>query len=90
MPDDGGDDLICAVRHITDGNALQDGAIVHFVRAQKPDGRYEARQVTGGYDGGYGGGKGGGGYGGGKGGGGYGGYGGYGGGKGGYGERASL
>ena len=69
QPDDGGDSLICAVRHITDGNALQEGAKVRFVRAPKPDGRYEAKQVTGGYNS-DGGGKGGGGYGGGKGGGG--------------------
>ena len=82
MPDDGGDDLICAARHIIDGNALQEGAKVCFVRAQKPDGKYEARQVTGGYNS-DGGGKGGGGKGGGKGGGG-GGY--IGGGRG---ERAS-
>ena len=64
VPDDGGADLICAARHITDGNALQVGAIVHFVRAQKSDGKYEAKQVTGGYNsdgGGKGGGKGGGG-----------------------------
>ena len=31
-PDDGGDDLFCHVSQITDGNALSEGATVHFVK----------------------------------------------------------
>ena len=31
-PDDGGDDLFCHVSQITDGNALSEGAKVHFVK----------------------------------------------------------
>ena len=31
-PDDGGDDLFCHVSQITDGNALSEGAPVHFVK----------------------------------------------------------
>ena len=100
MPEDGGRDVYCHCTHINDGDALNMGSRVRFVRVWNANqGNMEARQVTGGYygckgggkgGGGYGGGKGGGGKGGGKGGGGYGGYGGYGGGKGGYGERASV
>ena len=31
-PDDGGDDLFCHVSQITDGNALSEGATVHYVK----------------------------------------------------------
>ena len=89
-PDDGGEDLFCHFSQILDGNALQPGTAVHFVKQyDEVKGMDRAVQIEGGFheirgSGGYGGGKGGGGYGGG--GGGYGaGPGGYGGGGGGYG-----
>ncbi|KAH8095840.1 hypothetical protein JL720_3172 [Aureococcus anophagefferens] len=80
-PDDGGDDLFCHVSQITDGNALSEGATVHFVKVfDERRGKDRAEQVTGGITaqdgggGGYGGAAAGGG--GGYGGGGYGGGGG--------------
>jgi cold shock CspA family protein len=63
-PEDGGEDVYCGSFEITDGNALNKGACVRFVRVRKHDGLYVAKQVTGGYKS-DGGGKGSGGYGGG-------------------------
>ena len=89
VPDDGGADLFVHVSQIEDGNALQQGARVHFVKQyDHAKGMDRAVQVIGGIrearggSSGYGGGHGGGGHGGGYSvyGGGYGyGYGGYGG-----------
>ena len=60
MPEDGGRDVYCHCTHINDGDALNMGSRVRFVRVWNANkGNMEARQVTGGYYGGYGGGKGG-------------------------------
>ena len=87
-PDDGGEDLFCHFSQIEDGNALQQGTVVHFVKQfDEAKGRSRAVRVSGGVQeargGGGGGGSyggGGGAYGGGMGGGFNGGYGNYGGG----------
>ena len=88
-PDDGGEDLFCHYSQILDGNALQHGAVVHFVKQfDELKGRDRAVQIVGGFQeargggSGYGGGGGGSTYGGGVGGSGNGGGGGgYGGGS---------
>ncbi|KAK7237361.1 cold shock protein [Aureococcus anophagefferens] len=56
-PDDGGDDLFCHVSQITDGNALSEGATVHFVKVFD-ERRCRFSHDEGGGGGGYGGGGG--------------------------------
>ena len=63
-PDDGGEDLFCHFSQIEDGNALSQGAAVHFAKEfDESKGKERAVQVIGGFQearGGGGGGKGGG------------------------------
>lgn len=65
-PDDGSDDLFCHFSAIADGNALSDGAVVHFSKGfDERRGNDRAEEVLGGFQeeryGGGGGGRGGGG-----------------------------
>ena len=70
-PDDGGEDLFCHFSQIEDGNALSQGAVVHFAKQfDESKGKDRAVQVIGGFQEARGGGGGGGYGGGGKGGGG--------------------
>jgi len=49
-PDDGGEDLFCHYSQIEDGNALQQGAVVHFVKEyDKVKGMDRAVQIVGGF-----------------------------------------